>query len=88
MAAQVIVAVAIIHLIEGMNLSPRIIGKIGHLHPVLVIAILLVAEKFFGMWGLVLGVPVAIYIIRVVVLNSPIPGIYEPGGAAEATQHE
>ena len=78
MAVQVIVAIAIIHLIEGMILSPRIIGKIGHLHPVLVIAILLVAEHFFGMWGLVLGVPVAIYIIRVVILHSPIPGIYEP----------
>ncbi len=80
---QVILAIAIIHLIEGMVLSPRIIGRIGHLHPVLVITILLVAEKFFGMWGLVLGVPVAIYIIRVVILNSPIPGIYEPGGAVE-----
>ena len=87
MAFQVVVAIAMIHLIEGMILSPRIIGKIGHLHPVLVIAILLVAEKFFGMWGLVLGVPVAIYIIRVVILNSPIPGIYEPGGTAEARQH-
>ncbi len=83
MVLQVVVAIAIIHLIEGMILSPRIIGKIGHLHPVLVIAILLVAEKFFGMWGLVLGVPVAIYIIRVVILNSPIPGIYEPETPAE-----
>jgi hypothetical protein len=83
MAVQVIVAIAIIHLIEGMILSPRIIGKLGHLHPVLVIAILLVAEKFFGMWGLVLGVPVAIYIIRVVILRSPIPGIYEPRGSCE-----
>ncbi|WP_231753687.1 AI-2E family transporter [Rosistilla carotiformis] len=78
MAAQVIAAIALIHLIEGMILSPRIIGKIGHLHPVLVIAILLIAEHFFGMWGLVLGVPVAIYLIRVVLLDSPIPGIYEP----------
>ncbi|GAA4454220.1 AI-2E family transporter [Novipirellula rosea] len=78
MAMQVIVAIGIIHLIEGMILSPRIIGKIGHLHPVLVIVILLVAEHFFGMWGLILGVPVAIYLIRVVLLHSPIPGIYEP----------
>jgi len=64
-------------------LSPRIIGKIGHLHPVLVIAILLIAEHFFGMWGLVLGVPVAIYLIRVVLLDLPIPGIYEPDRAPE-----
>ena len=82
MALQVVVAIAIIHLIEGMVLSPRIVGKIGHLHPVLVIGILLVAEHFFGMWGLILGVPVAIYIIRVVVLNSPVPGVYDPDAAA------
>jgi predicted PurR-regulated permease PerM len=50
----------------------------------MVIAILLVAEHFFGMWGLILGVPVAIYIIRVVILNSPIPGIYEPAPIYEA----
>ena len=83
MVLQVIVAIGLIHLLEGMYLSPRIIGKIGHLHPVLVIVILLVAEKFFGMWGLVLGVPVAIYIIRVVILDSPIAGIYDPAGSQQ-----
>ncbi len=80
MVVQVLIAIAIIHMMEGMVLSPRIIGKIGHLHPVLVIAILLVAEHFFGMWGLILGVPVAIYLIRVVILNDAIPGVYEPEG--------
>ena len=85
---QVIIAIAIVHLTESMILSPRIIGKIGHLHPVLVIAILLVAEHFFGMWGLVLGVPVAIYIIRVVILRSPIPGIYQPPGQESAALAE
>ncbi len=85
MVLQVVIAIGIIHLIESMFLSPRILGKIGDLHPVLVIVILLVAEKFFGMWGLVLGVPVAIYIIRVVILNSPIPGIYTPVGTSGTT---
>jgi predicted PurR-regulated permease PerM len=84
MAVQVLVAVGVIHLIESMVLAPRIIGKIGHLHPVLVIVILLVAEHFFGMWGLILGVPVAIYLIRVVILRTPIPGVYEPDAAREA----
>ncbi len=83
MVLQVIAAIVVIHLIEGMVLAPRIIGKIGHLHPVMVIAILLVAEHFFGMWGLILGIPVAIYLIRVVLLKSPIPGVFEPDvGAA------
>ena len=78
MAVQVVIAVAVIHMIEGMILAPRIIGKIGHLSPVLVIAILLVSEHFFGMWGLILGVPVAIYMIRIVILNKAIPGVYDP----------
>ncbi len=78
MAVQVVIAIAVIHMIEGMILAPRIIGKIGHLSPVLVIAILLVSEHFFGMWGLILGVPVAIYIIRIVILNKAIPGVYDP----------
>ena len=44
--------------------------------------ILLVAEHFFGMWGLILGVPVAIYLIRVVILNDTIPGVDEPESPA------
>ncbi len=86
MVLQVIGAIVLIHLIEGMVLSPRIIGKIGHLHPVLVIVILLVAEHFFGLWGLILGLPVAIYLIRVVLLQSPIPGIYDPIASAPPQQ--
>ncbi|TWU45075.1 hypothetical protein Q31b_02460 [Novipirellula aureliae] len=89
MVLQVVMAVALIHLLEGLVLSPQIIGKLGHLHPILVIVILFVAEHFFGMWGLILGVPVAIYLIRVVILNTAIPGIYEPIVAeAMAKQHE
>lgn len=41
------------------------------------LVILLIAANFFGMWGLIQGVPVAIYLIRVTILNSAIPGIYE-----------
>ena len=88
MALQVVLAIALIHLVEGMVLSPRIIGKIGHLHPILVIVILLVAEHFFGTWGLILGVPVAIYLIRVVILNTAIPGIYEPNVEVALANHQ
>ncbi|MDG2219858.1 MAG: AI-2E family transporter [Rubripirellula sp.] len=78
MALQVILAIVLIHFFEAMVLAPRIIGKLGSLNPVVVVVILLVAEHFFGMWGLLLGVPVSIYILRVVILRSSIPGIYEP----------
>ncbi len=67
-----------IHLIETSVLSPRIVGKILHLHPVVVLIILAIGEHFFGLWGLLLGVPVAVYLIHVVLLRKPIAGIYEP----------
>ena len=61
-----------------MVLSPKIIGKVLHLHPVLILVIIVVGEHLFGIWGLLLGVPVAVYILRVAMLNERIPGIYEP----------
>ena len=41
----------------------------------LVLVILVVSEHFFGIWGLILGVPVAVYVFRVVILDIGIPGI-------------
>ncbi len=78
LAAQVIAGIILIHFIEASVLSPKIVGKVLHLQPVMVLAILAIGEHLFGIWGLLLGVPVAVYIMRVVVLNEPIPGIYEP----------
>ena len=88
LAVYVIVAIVLAHIIEGTLLGPKIVGKLGHMHPVLVIGILTVAEHFFGMWGLLLGVPVAIYIIRVVLLGQGIPGITDSeNDPAPATVH-
>jgi predicted PurR-regulated permease PerM len=70
--------ILLIHLLEAAVLSPRIIGKVLHLHPVLILVIIVIGEHLFGLWGLLLGVPVAVYILRVAMLNEPIPGIYEP----------
>ena len=75
LALYVVLAIAVAHTIEGTVLSPRILGKLGQMHPVMVMATLTIAEHFFGMWGLLLGVPVAIYLIRVVLLGKDIPGI-------------
>ena len=86
LAALVIAGIILVHLIEASVLSPKIVGKVLHLHPVMVLAILAIGEHLFGIWGLLLGVPVAVYIMRVVVLNEPIPGIYEPADTTIARQ--
>jgi predicted PurR-regulated permease PerM len=78
LALWAIGAILVIHFIETSLLNPKILGDMMHLHPVLVLAILAVGEHFFGVWGLLLGVPVIVYIIRFVILDEGIPGIIEP----------
>lgn len=86
LALYAVLGIGAIHAIESMVLSPRIVGHILHLHPVLVMAVLIVGEHLFGVWGLLLGVPISVYIIHVAVLADGIPGVYEPSGSDQATQ--
>lgn len=70
--------VAVVFMIEGFLLSPRILGKMMELHPVMIIAILPIAQYFFGIWGLILATPVAVFVINVVVFDRSIPGEASP----------
>jgi len=79
LALYALLGIAVIHAIESMVLSPRIVGRFLHLHPVLVLAVLVVGEHLFGIWGLLLGVPVAVFAIHAGILAESIPGVYEPG---------
>ncbi len=69
LALLAIGAIVVVHFIETSILNPKILGDMLHLHPVMVLGILAVGEYFFGIWGLLLGVPVAVYIIRYVILG-------------------
>ncbi|TXI16260.1 MAG: AI-2E family transporter [Nitrosomonas sp.] len=64
LAIGVVVMITIIHIIEAYGLNPLIYGKHLKLNPVLVLIILLVAYHSFGLWGMILGVPVAYYFIH------------------------
>lgn len=77
-AVWAILSILIVHFAETSLFNPKIMGDMLHLHPVLVLAILAISEHFFGVWGLLLGVPVAVYIIRFVILDEGIPGWIEP----------
>lgn len=61
--------VMLIHFIETSVLNPKILGEMLHVHPVLVLTILVIGEYFFGVWGLLLGVPVMVYVLRYVILG-------------------
>ena len=64
LAIAVVGLIAVIHIIEAYGLNPLIYGKHLKLNPVLVLIILLVAYHSFGLWGMILGVPVAYYFIH------------------------
>jgi predicted PurR-regulated permease PerM len=63
LALWAIGAIVVIHLIEATFLGPKIVGKMLHLHPVLGIVVLAIGEHYFGIWGLLLAYPVAVYLI-------------------------
>lgn len=57
-----ILLITIIHLVETYVLNPIIYGHHLHVNPVLVLSVLTVAGTLFHIWGLVLGLPVMIYV--------------------------
>jgi predicted PurR-regulated permease PerM len=56
--------VIVIHAIEAYVLNPMIYGRHLKLNPVLTLIILYVGYHAFGLWGMLLGVPVARYFIH------------------------
>lgn len=64
MAILVIIMVTVIHLVEAYLLNPLIYGHHLKLNPVLILIILFLGHHLFGVWGMVLGVPVAYYFIH------------------------
>ena len=61
-----IALVIVIHAIEAYLLNPIIYGRHMKLNPVLTLIILYVGYHAFGLWGMLLGVPVARYFIHYV----------------------
>jgi len=66
-ACWVVFMVILVHLVEAYVLNPQIYSTHLHLHPLFVIVLLYVAEHSFGVAGLLMAVPVAVYLLRAVV---------------------
>ena len=69
LVVKLLVLVAIVHAFEAYVLNPKITGNVLHVHPILVLVLLLVGERFFGIWGMVVGVPIGYYIISVLTMK-------------------
>ncbi|MFN4033978.1 MAG: AI-2E family transporter [Fimbriimonadales bacterium] len=60
LGVQLTLFITALFVVEHKMIMPKIIGDRVDLHPVLVIVVLLVSGKFFGLMGMFFGVPVAV----------------------------
>ena len=63
------VMIIIIHMIEAYFLNPRIVSAVMHINPVMTLIILYIAHSLIGMWGMLLGVPISVYIYRQLIVG-------------------
>lgn len=54
----VLVVFAVVQLIEGNLLTPRIVGESVGLHPLVVMIALIVGGSLLGIWGMLLAIPI------------------------------
>ena len=59
-----IVLITLIHCLEAYVLNPRIFGHHLRLNTVVVLILVTISGKIFGLWGLVLCLPIATYIFK------------------------
>lgn len=66
--ALVIVMITGVHFVEAYGLNPAIYSAHLKLHPLLVLAVLVVAEHSLGVWGLLLAVPMTVFALDYMIL--------------------
>jgi predicted PurR-regulated permease PerM len=64
----VIIVIFVLQFLEGNLLSPFIVGRSLHMHPLFIILALLLGESFGGVIGLILAVPM-MAVIRVLIIH-------------------
>jgi predicted PurR-regulated permease PerM len=82
MLLKMIVIWTIVQLIEGKFISPQIMGKTMHVHPITIIFVIIAAGNLFGIIGIILAVP-GYAIIKVITTHifrwfKARTGLYDP----------
>lgn len=59
----VLVMIAVIHALEAYILNPKFMSVKTNLPTFITLAVLLVSEHFLGVWGLIIGIPIFIFVV-------------------------
>lgn len=65
-----LIMIGLIHTLEAYILNPRIVSALLKINPVMTLVILYIGGSLFGVWGVLLGVPVAVYVYRFAIKTS------------------
>ncbi|MBU5212264.1 MULTISPECIES: AI-2E family transporter [Heyndrickxia] len=61
----VVVIVAVVHAVEAYVLNPKLMSSKTNLPVFYTFIVLIFSEHFFGVWGLILGIPVFVFLLDV-----------------------
>src|SRR5690606_32943998 len=80
--------ILLIHFVEAYFLNPKIFGHHFRMNAVIVLIVLTIGGKLFGVWGLVLGLPVVNYFFAHAIRyrDHELPGGVSTGGSAGPPQ--
>jgi|GEM_PF-397764 len=62
---EVIIMIAVIHALEAYLLNPKLMSQRTSLPVSLVFVVLIISQKYLGAWGMLIGVPLFIYVLNV-----------------------
>jgi len=68
LAGKVLLMISFVHVIEAYILNPRIVSAVLKINPLLTLIILYVGHSLFGLWGVLLGVPISVYVYRYILM--------------------
>ena len=69
LAGKAVIMIAFVHVVEAYILNPRIVSAVLKINPLLTLIILYVGHSLFGLWGVLLGVPVSVYVYRYLLMR-------------------
>jgi len=69
LAGKTIFVIVFVHIVEAYILNPNIVSAVLKINPLLTLIILYVGHTLFGLWGVLLGVPVAVYVYRYIIMK-------------------
>jgi predicted PurR-regulated permease PerM len=77
---------ALVHVIEGDVVGPRIMGRAVGIHPAVAIVALVAGSELFGIWGALFGAPLAGLVQAIVVAVAREVRLAQLGGSIQAVR--